>query len=132
MKIEMNKKYRTVKDHHPVRILCVDRIDPWGNFTVVTAVKLQDHPVEQIILYTAQGVGLGNLTPAIEEVPPVDWSRVAVDTPIWVNKTAKRHFAKYGDGYVQYFPDGRTSHTWDRIEGVKVSANAVSLEAPNV
>lgn len=132
MKIEMNKKYRTVKDHHPVRILCVDRIDPWGNFTVVAGVKLQNHPVEQIILCTAQGIGLGDLTPVIEEVPSVDWSKVPIDTPIWVNKTQKRHFAKYTNGIVKYFPDGMTSHTaGDCGIKVPVSVDVVSLEAPN-
>lgn len=43
----------------------------------------------------------------------VDWSNVPVDTPIFVEKTlgvvVKRHFAKFENGRVCFFGDGRTS-----------------------
>ena len=46
--------------------------------------------------------------------PPVDWSKVAVDTPILVRdsekeKWEKRHFAKYEGGIVYAWRDGTTS-----------------------
>lgn len=48
---------------------------------------------------------------------PIDWSKVEVDTPILVsdNKAywGKRYFAKYEDGYVWAWDDGKTSWTAD-------------------
>ena len=46
----------------------------------------------------------------------VDWSKVEVDTPIIVKdaeraKWVKSHFAKYKDGYVWAWSNGKTSHT---------------------
>ena len=46
--------------------------------------------------------------------PPVDWSKVAVDTPILVRNSreeawTKRHFAKYENGTVYAWSGGRTS-----------------------
>ena len=48
--------------------------------------------------------------------PEVDWSKVAVDTPILVRRSdneewAKRYFAGYGDGYIYAWSDGCTSWT---------------------
>lgn len=46
--------------------------------------------------------------------PPVDWSKVAVDTPILVNDSTdhgwvKRYFAKYENGSVFAWNGGKTS-----------------------
>ena len=46
--------------------------------------------------------------------PPVDWSKVAVDTPIFVRDSEeeawrKRHFAKYENGKVYAWGNGTTS-----------------------
>lgn len=46
--------------------------------------------------------------------PPVDWSKVAVDTPILVRDSEKemwrkRHFAKYEDNTVYAWHEGATS-----------------------
>lgn len=46
--------------------------------------------------------------------PPIDWSKVAVDTPILVTdngdcKWIKRHFAKYENGSVYAWNEGTTS-----------------------
>lgn len=46
--------------------------------------------------------------------PPIDWSKVAVDTPILVrygvhSEWVKRHFAKYENGKVYAWNDGATS-----------------------
>lgn len=48
------------------------------------------------------------------EEPEIDWSKVEVDTPILVKnlesgKWYKRYFAKYEDGKVYAWGDGRTS-----------------------
>lgn len=45
----------------------------------------------------------------------VDWSKVAVDTPIIVKEKIylKRHFAKFENGFVYYYNNGRTSWTGD-------------------
>lgn len=48
--------------------------------------------------------------------PPVDWSKVPVDTPILVRDSkyegwSQRHFAKYDNGTVHAWSDGRTSWT---------------------
>jgi len=46
---------------------------------------------------------------------PVDWSKVVLDTPIWVKPdgltAVKRHFSIYLDGNVRFWPNGKTSHT---------------------
>ena len=49
----------------------------------------------------------------------VDWSKVPIDTPILVRDSeavfwVKRHFARYQNGVVVAFRDGRTS--WSSIE----------------
>lgn len=46
--------------------------------------------------------------------PPIDWSKVPVDTPILVRdsqnvKWIHRHFAKFEDGVVYAWEDGKTS-----------------------
>lgn len=46
--------------------------------------------------------------------PPIDWAKVAVDTPILVRDSAslewtKRYFAKYENGSVYAWGDGATS-----------------------
>ena len=48
--------------------------------------------------------------------PEVDWSKVAVDTPIFVRQTedgewVRRHFAKYENGIVYAWKDALTSWT---------------------
>ena len=53
-----------------------------------------------------------------EEEPEVDWSKVAVDTPMLVKNSEdeewrKRHFAKYKNGNVYTWNFGRTSWTED-------------------
>lgn len=51
-----------------------------------------------------------------EQEPEVDWSKVAVDTPILVrdsenSRWRKRYFAKYENGKVFAWNDGKTSWT---------------------
>lgn len=58
------------------------------------------------------------------EEPQVDWGRVEVDTPILVRDFEnehwrKRHFAKYEDGKVYAWSDGRTSWTTEAMTAWK-------------
>lgn len=55
--------------------------------------------------------------------PPVDWSKVAVDTPILVRDTEKeewrkRYFAKYEDGKVYAYCNGATSWSARRSDNI--------------
>lgn len=50
--------------------------------------------------------------------PTVDWAKVPVDTPILVNNSicldwVRSHFAKYENGFVYAWEDGKTSYTTD-------------------
>lgn len=69
-----------------------------------------------------------------ELVPEVDWSKVAVDTPILVKAFEydiweKRYFAEYEDGYVYAWDHGATSWSSD---GVKIRwSYAKLMEADN-
>lgn len=58
--------------------------------------------------------------------PPVDWSKVAVDTPILVtysgiHQWVKRHFAKYENGIVYAWSNGTTSWSGDRCTPWKLA-----------
>ena len=54
--------------------------------------------------------------------PPVDWTKVAVDTPILVSDNGKnwhkRHFAKFEGGKVYAWKHGKTSWTHWTHDGV--------------
>ncbi len=52
--------------------------------------------------------------------PPVDWSKIPVDTPIYVryrssDEWEKKHFAKFENNYVYAWSDGKTS--WSTTNG---------------
>ena len=58
--------------------------------------------------------------------PPIDWSKVAVDTPILVrdnifSKWAKRYFAKYENGRVYVWNNGSTSWSDNRCTPWKLA-----------
>lgn len=58
--------------------------------------------------------------------PPIDWSKVAVDTPILVrdnsfSKWGKRYFAKYENGSVYAWSNGTTSWSGDRCTPWKLA-----------
>ena len=57
-----------------------------------------------------------------EELGIVDWSKIAVDTPILVDKTerlqVKRHFARFDGEHVYYYGNGRSSWTFDSTESI--------------
>ena len=58
--------------------------------------------------------------------PPIDWSKVAVDTPILIRDSSfsewgKRYFAKYDNGVVYAWSNGATSWTGDRCTPWKLA-----------
>lgn len=68
-----------------------------------------------------------------EELGIVDWSKVAVDTPIIVKEICsielRRYFKEYKDGKVYYFGDGRTS--WSGITSEYTTPDKVRLAGGN-
>lgn len=68
--------------------------------------------------------GLNKLKKLEKAEVSVDWSKVAVDTPILVSNRgkiwSKRYFAKYEHGKVYAFDDGRTS--WSITGNFEVSS----------
>ena len=126
VKIEMNKKYRCVRTHEPVRVICVDRkVD--NNSLPCVGLCLTKPNIEEMMYFDHSGVDQYGQK-SIEEIPTVDWSKVEVDTLIWVNGSP-RYFAKYSDYVVYYFTDGTTSKT--NVTGVCVAfRDNCSLERP--
>ena len=115
VKIEMNKKYRRVGTHEPVRVICVDRKVDDDSLPCV-GLWLTKPNVEAMVYFDHSGVDQYGQK-SIEEVPAVDWSKVKVDTPMWVKFERgigiyhKRHFNKFEGGRVHFWPDGYTSFT---------------------
>lgn len=109
MKVEMGKKYRMVGTHEPVRIVCTDRKD-----LQTPIIALGTNGAREDVLYlNIYGKSLHG-SQVIEEVPAVDWSKVKVDTPIFVKYAGdllKRHFNKFDGKHVYFYPDGTTSFT---------------------
>ena len=67
------------------------------------------------------------------EEPEVDWSKVAVDTPILVRDTEdeqweRRYFAKYENETIYAWDSGRTSWTGDGVTEWKYAKLAESEE----
>lgn len=94
-----------------------------GNWTAVNKatlepIKCQELPCEDCLFYVL-GKGCHRSETkkwANSEYvgPPIDWSKVAVDTPILVNTSndhrwVKRYFAKYENGSVFAWSNGATS-----------------------
>ena len=91
------------------RVVCTDYLA--GDADVV-AVALDPEDGREFVCT----VTLKNLTPGTDPAFDVDWSKVAIDAPIWVRETdadewLPRHFAGTRVGYVQAWDDGLTSHT---------------------
>ena len=66
--------------------------------------------------------------------PPVDWSKVQVDTPILVKERnfliwRKRYFAKFENGHVYAWTDGRTS--WSDGKNMTMWGRAKLAESEN-
>ena len=67
--------------------------------------------------------------------PPIDWSKVPVDTPILVRDSQdeewhRRHFAKFEDGIVYAWDDGRTS--WSSLSDEVVDWKYAKLAGDEV
>ena len=84
-------------------------------------------------LYKARGAnklvfdrkGIENILKPYKEEPEIDWSKVAVDTPILVRGSDneewnKRYFARYENGTIYAWKDGCTS--WTAYDNIDVTA----------
>lgn len=134
MKIDMNKKYRRVGTHEPVRVICVDRKVDNDSLPCVGLVLTKPN-VEAMVYFDHEGVDqYGQKT--IEEVPAVDWSKVKMDTPMWMRTFSsaawyKRHFNKFENGRVHYWPNGYTSFTCSATSDINSDKpENCSLEEP--
>lgn len=125
MKIQKDKKYRVVGTHEPVRIICTDKASKLQCVALYT-----DHRGEESLLLVSDG-GLDCWgVKFIEEVPEIDWSKVVIDTPIWIGADYQpRHFAEFKNNFVYYYTDGRSSHTSNGM--VAVSKSFAALTNPN-
>ena len=129
-KIDPSKKYRKVNSHEPVRIICTDRKVDGGSLSCVGLWLTNPH-IEAMLYFNHEGVDqFGNKT--IEEIPKTNWSKVQVDTLIWVGNIP-RHFAGYDGEWVYYFEGGTTSQTASEMKAYRVQTDALwcSLEKPN-
>ena len=125
MKIQKDKKYRVVGTHAPVRIICTDKASKLQCVALYT-----DHRGEESLILVSDG-GLDCWgVKFIEEVPEIDWSKVVIDTPIWIGTDYQpRHFAEFKNNFVYYYTDGRSSHTSNGM--VAVSKSFAALTNPN-
>ena len=123
MKIQKDKKYRTVVGNYPAWVVCTDRIGEQSCIVLYRALN-----VEALYLNEYGENCCGFKT--IEEVPETDWSKVKVDTPIWIGADYQpRHFAEFKNNFVYYYTDGRSSHTSNGM--VAVSKSFAALTNPN-
>lgn len=124
--LSLDKKYHTVDTHYPVRIICKDRKDsrlPWVGLYTASCGE------EGAIYVNQEGIDLWGKK-LIEEVPEVDWSKVVIDTPIWIGADYQpRHFAEFRNNFVYYYTDGRSSHTSNGM--VAASKSFAVLTNPN-
>lgn len=125
MKIQKDKKYRVVGTHEPVRIICTDKASKLQCVALYT-----DHRGEEgLLLVSDSGLNCWGVT-FIEEVPEIDWSKVVIDTPIWIGADYQpRHFAEFKNNFVYYYTDGRSSHTSNGM--VAASKSFAALTNPN-
>lgn len=123
MKIQKDKKYRTVEGKHPVRIVYADA----RRYVILCEIS----GTEWIAQVNEYGEYLG--CRAIEEVPEVDWSEITANTPIWIGNLDgeydPRHFAEFKNDSVYFYGAGRSSHTSNGV--CAVSKSFAALTNPN-
>lgn len=114
MKIEMGKTYKTAGGL-PVRVVCTDYKG------------VLDEPVLALVLMAGRDCAMvfsiegeaANGDPLYNLVETSMWDGVAVDAKVFVKndkneiKWTPRHFAKYENGFVYAWIDGKTSHVTD-------------------
>lgn len=126
VKIQKDKKYRTVEGKHPVGIVYTEAL---GARRYVILCEIAG--TEWVAQVNEYGEYLG--CRVIEEVPESDWSKVEVDAPIWIGNLngeyEPRHFAEFKNNFVYYYTDGRSSHTSNGM--VAASKNSAALTKPS-
>lgn len=130
----MGKEYQTMTNREKFAEQILD-IACNGNLTAISKATLepiacQELPCEDCLFYA-----LGNGCDRNEMKkwanseyvePPVDWSKVAVDTPILatysgIHRWVKRHFAKYENGTVYAWNHGTTSWSGEMCTACKLA-----------
>ena len=81
--------------------------------------------------------GIENILEPYKEEHEIDWYKVAVDTPILVKSSEndywhERHFAKYVNGRVYAWNDGKTSWTEDGVIAWKYAKLAEEGEQSDI
>lgn len=123
----MGKEYQTMtnREKFAEKILDIACNGNWmaANKATLEPITCQELPCKDCLFYVlGKGCDRNEMKKwANSEYvePPVDWSKVAVDTPILVRDSAnlewtKRYFAKYENGSVFAWDCGRTSWSGDR------------------
>ena len=100
------------KDGRKARLVCTDMV---GTQNLLVLVKYKDEEVPHSYSNNLKFYESGNPSDMDLEEMSV-WEDVAVDTPIWVfnhydGKWTPEHFAKYHNGEVYIYGNGRTSHS---------------------
>lgn len=126
LKIEIGKKYRMIGTHEPVRVICTDRkVEDCSIYCV--GLCLTEPNVESMVYFDHYGNNISG-EQLIEEVPEVDWSKVKVDTLIWVDGIP-HYFADSSEYFIYFFLGGRTSKTNTQSTAWAHKSNC-SLEEP--
>ena len=122
----MGKEYKTMtnREKFAEKILDIACNGNWmaANKATLEPITCQELPCKDCLFYVlGKGCDRNEMkkwanSEYIE--PPVDWSKVAVDTPILVRNSKeevweKRHFAKYENGIVYAWVAGETS--WSAV-----------------
>jgi hypothetical protein len=114
------------------RILCTDVKSDHNSIAFAYLESDTDREVVTMISSSLRYLpdhGISNLDLVEGAEDPTDWSKVAVDTPIWVQSHGSaiwrtRHFAGVQDNAVLVWDNGRTSHTIENPIDKSVWGNA--------
>ena len=95
-------------------------------------IKCDDAQCSECKLYYCDSCARGFAEWANSEYkePEIDWNKVPVDTPILITYscyTLKRHFAKYYNKTIYFYPDGTTSWSFNQD-----SSQLISWDEKNV
>jgi hypothetical protein len=123
------------RDGRYARVICEDVVKEDSHPVIALVLGLKDYEslynfTKKLMYWTdVEKSCMDLIKGAKPSLPETDWSKVAVDTPIWVrdgDRWLTRHFAKY-DKKVYAFVNGGTSHTCGYLQ----NWNQATLTNPN-
>lgn len=133
IKIDTVKYTHRTRSGRPARILCTDF---GGSLRPVLAAVQYPDASESLVFLQANLKEKDDTDSERDLFERSPWDDVAVDTPIWVceykgcpTQWVPRHFAKYENGALFAWVDGKTSHTCDDEQLTKWEH--ATLENPN-